>query len=46
MLSATPCLLQDLQRIATQGPRFGDLVLEHAELINDIGEQQQQQLRA
>jgi hypothetical protein len=38
-----PCHLQDLQRIASQGPRFGDLVLEHAELISDTGVAQQQQ---
>jgi hypothetical protein len=29
--------LQDLRRIAVEGPRFGDLVLEHAELVNDTG---------
>ncbi|WIA36901.1 hypothetical protein OEZ86_008147 [Tetradesmus obliquus] len=27
--------VQDMARIATQGPKFNDLVLEHAELIND-----------
>jgi hypothetical protein len=43
MLSAAPCHLQDLERIASQGPRFGDLVLEHAELINDIGARLQEQ---
>lgn len=30
--------LEDLHRIASEGPRFSDVVLEHAELINDPGD--------
>jgi hypothetical protein len=29
--------LADMQRIAAQGPRFSDLVLEHAERVYDPG---------
>jgi len=32
---APPPPHQDLGRISREGPRFQDLVLEHAELIND-----------